>query len=161
MNLSLNYLVDLVRNKIHASTTQQQKQDRGRPKHAPSGVRLVPLKARGSDGQNGKQREATFGQRRQSDSRSTRDPAKPEHVARAADGGMEISWVPSSSKDKSNSRAGDSGDKKGKDGVESFGLGMEKGERESAKHLSESDRSGRTQRRKGMRSGSKNTFRRI
>lgn len=43
-------------------------------------------------------------------------------------------------------------------GVESFGAGMERGG--IGEELTESERKGRTQRRKGIRSGSKNTFRR-
>ncbi len=45
-------------------------------------------------------------------------------------------------------------------GVEKFGAGMEKGGGDhSARGLSEQERSGRKQRRRGMRSGSKNALR--
>lgn len=48
-------------------------------------------------------------------------------------------------------------------GVERFGAGMEKGGEAPAGQggMSDADRKGRTHRRRDMRSGSKNTFRRI
>ena len=46
-------------------------------------------------------------------------------------------------------------------GVEVFGAGMEKGGEDPEVQMSEADRKGRTKRRQGMRSGSKNTFRRM
>lgn len=46
-------------------------------------------------------------------------------------------------------------------GVEVFGAGMERGVEEAKGEMSESERSGRKQRRKGMRSGSKNVFRQL
>ena len=58
-----------------------------------------------------------------------------------------------------------SGKGKGKEprrkGVEVFGAGMEKGGEEPEVAMSEAERRGRTKRRQGMRSGSKNTFRRM
>lgn len=55
--------------------------------------------------------------------------------------------------------------KKGRDakrkGVQEFGAGMEKGGEEPDVEMSESERKGRTKRRQGMRSGSKNTFRKM
>lgn len=45
-------------------------------------------------------------------------------------------------------------------GVELFGAGMERGG-ERQVDVSDGDRRGRTERRKGVRSGSKNTFRKI
>jgi ribosome biogenesis protein ENP2 len=82
---------------------------------------------------------------------------------------MEVSWVPSSSSgiidedDELVSGGGRSSKGKGHErrkGVESFGAGMERGGEEHSQ-LSESDRKGRTERRKGIRSGSKNVFRRM
>lgn len=47
-------------------------------------------------------------------------------------------------------------------GVERFGVGMEKGgEDPNMRVLSEQERRGRSQRRHGMRSGSKNAFRQM
>ena len=46
-------------------------------------------------------------------------------------------------------------------GVEVFGAGMERGGEEPDVEMTESERKGRTKRRQGMRSGSKNTFRKM
>jgi len=78
---------------------------------------------------------------------------------------MEMSWVPSSKAVDEDDRlvAGGQRPKRGKaqrPGVESFGAGMEKGPNLS-KDVNESDRKGRTKRRQGVRSGSKNVFRRL
>jgi ribosome biogenesis protein ENP2 len=54
------------------------------------------------------------------------------------------------------------GSKDVRKGVERFGAGMEKGgEDPNMRALSEQERSGRSQRRRGMRSGSKNAFRQM
>lgn len=46
--------------------------------------------------------------------------------------------------------------------VESFGVGMERGGGDSERYgATDAERRGRTERRKGVRSGSKNTFRRM
>ena len=110
-------------------------------------------------------KNATFGQRRKSTSTlsSKKNNEDGAHARFGADGAMEMTWTPSTS----NVSQGDSiyddspGTKrtqKGKKGVEMFGAGMEKGGVEKPE-LSEMERKGRTQRRKGMRSGSKNVFR--
>ena len=83
-------------------------------------------------------------------------------------GGMETSWVPSphqreDTATSSRERRHEKGKGKGKDkrkGVERFGMSLEKGGIDEKVDLSESQRRGRTQRRTGMRSGSKNVFRR-
>jgi ribosome biogenesis protein ENP2 len=126
-------------------------------------VRLVPLQARGPEGQNGKDKDATFGQRRRVVSKLTRaSTSSTDRVSRTVDGVTEMSWIPSS-KRKSNTVVGEAKDaKKRNKGIESFGLGMERGDHPvSSTPMSESEKSGRTQRRKGMRSGSKNAFRKI
>lgn len=74
---------------------------------------------------------------------------------------MEVSWVPSGTRkvdedDMLVSGGGSNGKPKRK-GVETFGAGMEKGG-DNIVEMSESDKKGRTQRRKGVRSGSKNVF---
>lgn len=72
---------------------------------------------------------------------------------------MEISFVPSGAGDdntKTHARMKDV-----RKGVEVFGAGMERGVEELKNEMSESERSGRKQRRKGMRSGSKNIFRQL
>lgn len=81
----------------------------------------------------------------------------------AADGGMEVTFVPSGRTDDDDNDAEGGRSKKParRKGVEEFGAGMEKGGEAPEMRLSESDRKGREHRRKGMRSGSKNTFRRM
>jgi ribosome biogenesis protein ENP2 len=71
-----------------------------------------------------------------------------------------MSWVPSSAKDSSRDR-GSRKDGNTRKGVEQFGAGMERGGGESTVVMSDSERTGRSQRRKGMRSGSKNVFRQL
>jgi ribosome biogenesis protein ENP2 len=79
---------------------------------------------------------------------------------------MEVSWVPSASsaRDANDVDAGSGSGKsksKSRKGVQEFGAGLEKGYRGDDSQVSEQDRKGRTQRRKGVRSGSKNVFRRM
>ena len=88
-----------------------------------------------------------------------------EHIFRKSDGSVGVSWVPAP-RSKSDARGGkDEEDGRPRKvappkGVERFGAGMEKGGGDrNARELSEQERSGRTQRRRGMRSGSKNTLR--
>lgn len=83
-----------------------------------------------------------------------------------ADGDMEMTYVPSEAAGATDYGEGDRPSGRSKllqrrKGVEVFGAGMEKGGEAPEFALSESDRQGRTHRRKGMRSGSKNTFRRM
>ncbi|KZT61702.1 WD40 repeat-like protein [Calocera cornea HHB12733] len=101
--------------------------------------------------------EATFGQLRRSTSRGQKDQhtngrgSSSSLVRPTADGGMEMSFIPSSSSRKDRPKPV----KK----AETFGAGLQKGvvdEREK-----ETGRGGRTQRRTGIRSGSKNVFRRM
>lgn len=132
----------------------------------------------GHDRTHGDNKHATFGQRRSiSDLKGKQRASSNEHtISHTGDGGMEISWVPSANSNGTlededevmgdgRSRTGKKG--KGKEmrrkGVEVFGAGMEKGGEmhDALAGMGENERSGRTHRRKGMRSGSKNTFRRI
>ncbi|KAF8899768.1 WD repeat-containing protein [Gymnopilus junonius] len=118
-------------------------------------------------------KNATFGQRRAPPSKenalaSGKKPAfRGRRSAGANDhddrGPMEISWVPSSSgnKDGDGEEGGRRKDKARRKGVETFGAGLEKGAVEDKADLAESERHGRTHRRQGIRSGSKNAFRRI
>ena len=75
---------------------------------------------------------------------------------------MEISWVPSHPPGENpNDLSGKAGKGRTKQrNVETFGAGLEMAGKEDAE-VGESDRHGRTQRRKGVRSGSKNAFRRL
>ncbi|CAE6453969.1 hypothetical protein ACGC1H_002297 [Rhizoctonia solani] len=84
------------------------------------------------------------------------DLGKDAHVNVLEDGGFEMSFVPSGNRDEPRRKTDrPAGNRK----VERFGAGMERGGgREEAP--GESERNGRTKRRTGVRSGSKNAFRR-
>ena len=125
------------------------------------------MRAQG-DSQGGRfDKNATFGQRRSTSSvaKGKSRMADFENVKFAADGGVEMTYIPSATAaadEYEESGRGKAASKKpGRKGVETFGAGLEKGGVEPEVTLSESERKGRTQRRKGMRSGSKNTFRRM
>jgi len=125
-------------------------------------VNMVPIRPQtGGTYQRSGDKTVTFGQRRAPEaSTSTKKPGRTHSVQQEAP--MEISWVPSSG---SGGKGGGNGQRREHEngrpkGVESFGAGLERGFEEHA-NLGESDRQGRTHRRKGVRSGSKNVFRRI
>lgn len=131
-------------------------------------VHLVPMRPRtGISNRSDPTTNATFGQRRLPQPGHNRLTSKKQETE---DANMEISWVPSSSNggnlkgldpSMSNPPSGMTGRKKGKrKGMETFGAGLEKGIEEVV-DVVESERIGRTQRRKGVRSGSKNAFRRL
>lgn len=134
---------------------------------------FVPLSAQSDSTGNRRQsdKSATFGQRRSSDIRGQSNnsaPHRAEVASRSADAGIEMSWVPSESsrpiEDDDKLVPGGSSSKKRQDrrkGGESFGAGMERGTSERHGNVSDVDRRGRTERRKGVRSGSKNSFRRM
>lgn len=120
-------------------------------------------------------RNASFGQRRSNQDFSNRTSNAPKHAVRGTgDGGVEISWLPNANDDArhaaedalENKRAAEAKGKRKvageklekRQGVQSFGAGMERGGDERNRHVSETDRRGRTERRKGMRSGSRNTI---
>jgi len=151
-------------------------------------LRLVPLQYRPStsSGHTATSRDAPFGHRRSASARQrqrqndTTSGANhdDEHVFPKGDGSVEVSWVPTTSRSsRSDAAAGEDDDddlverrpgrnkrasKDMRKGVERFGAGMEKGgEDPDMRVLSEQERSGRTQRRRGMRSGSKNAFRQM
>ncbi|EDR09268.1 NUC153 and WD40 repeat-containing nucleolar rRNA processing-related protein [Laccaria bicolor S238N-H82] len=137
----------------------QQAYDRTREHNRVANINMVPIRATGTNSERLGDRNASFGQRLapSSSSKDSRRPSKPS--LGKDDGAMEISWVPSASsaKDDDGSRQGGGKKQERRKGVEVFGAGMEKGGEE----VSESGRKGRTQRRKGVRSGSKNVFRRM
>ncbi|OSX63495.1 hypothetical protein POSPLADRAFT_1065723 [Postia placenta MAD-698-R-SB12] len=139
-------------------------------------VQFVPLQAKtDASGARLVGRNATFGQRRATlgDAKGKRRAsAHDANVRHTADGGMEVSFIPSQTRYDGEEMIGDdeapagTRNPKGKEkakrkGVESFGAGMERGGEDAEKIMSESERKGRMQRRKGMRSGSKNTFRKL
>ncbi|KAG6894844.1 hypothetical protein C0992_004346 [Termitomyces sp. T32_za158] len=129
-----------------------------------SNVNFAPIRAH-TDRAQLADKNATFGQRRMSGTKKQHSSSILD-AHHTADGGMEISWMPSSGQ-----RDGDdmlvSGGRRQKNGktkrpgVEMFAAGMEKGGDRSSVDLSESERKGRTERRKGLRSGSKNMFRKM
>jgi ribosome biogenesis protein ENP2 len=142
---------------------------RNREENRVANVKLVPLHAQiNTDSQRTADKDATFGQRR-APGGNFKSRAGQNSSSRVVDGGMETSWMPSSSRevgDEDMIVPGGQRHKNGKTkarvkGVEVFGAGMEKGGEVGSVEISEHDRKGRTQRRKGVRSGSKNIFRRI
>ena len=144
----------------------QEAYNRTRERNRLANVNLVPMRAQ--NGGSGLDKNATFGQQRVETTSST-GKRRSSNFPISEDGGMEVSWMPSSSSgivDKDDELVSGGGRSlKGKGyerrkGVESFGAGMEKGGEEDSQ-LNESDRKGRTERRKGIRSGSKNVFRRM
>lgn len=125
-------------------------------------VPLVPHTEAGTSARKTGDKTATFGQRRNAPTRGSSHTTTPRSAANGGKGGFEMSWVPSSTKDPSRDR-GSRKDGNARKGVEVFGAGMERGggDGERTVVLSESERTGRSQRRKGMRSGSKNVFRQL
>ncbi|WVQ78443.1 hypothetical protein IAT38_000529 [Cryptococcus sp. DSM 104549] len=113
--------------------------------------------------------QPTFGQRLHSQSSSSKSKPAAEDSSilatrRSADGGMEMSFIPSSKPRRKGAGSGSedeadeySGGTRRKDRVERFGAGMEKGKAEEDEL---EGRGGRTQRRHPGRSASKNAFRR-
>ncbi|KDN47289.1 hypothetical protein RSAG8_03768, partial [Rhizoctonia solani AG-8 WAC10335] len=83
------------------------------------------------------------------------DLGKNAHVNILKDGGFEMSFVPSGTLDEPRRRTNKPPENKK---IERFGAGMERGRRDE--DAEESERNGRTRRRTGVRSGSKNAFRR-
>ncbi|KAG2138532.1 WD40-repeat-containing domain protein [Suillus clintonianus] len=132
------------------------RQNNRRSNANPSNVNFVPLVPHTETSTSARKmgdKTATFGQRRNAPA-----PARGSAHTRGKEGGFEMSWVPSSNKDPSRDRGSR---KDARKGVEVFGAGMERGDGERTAVLSESERTGRSQRRKGMRSGSKNVFRHL
>ncbi|GLB39166.1 putative NUC153 domain containing protein [Lyophyllum shimeji] len=142
----------------------QEAYNRNRSANRAPRVNLVPMRPQ-TDGTRGADKNATFGQRRMATSGSAggKERASSSDVRFAADGGMEVSWTPASGPtDVDDMLVPGGGAPKGKTkrpGVESFGAGLERGGGEPAVEISESERKGRTKRRTGVRSGSKNVFR--
>ena len=134
---------------------------------------------------------SSFGHRRSASARQQqqqyqdRNDREDEHIHRKGDGSLEVSWVPTPKSSRSDFLILGEGEDGGGDedgdglvgrqqrrqkhalkdtrkGVERFGAGMEKGgEDPNMRVLSEQERRGRSQRRRGMRSGSKNAFRQM
>jgi ribosome biogenesis protein ENP2 len=143
----------------------QEAYTRNRERNRLANINLVPMRPpTGSNGgDNFADKNATYGQRR---APKLKGMAR-EAMATSADHDFEMSWVPSSSKQTDIdgthiSGGGAHGKPQAKrKGMEVFGAGMEKGGEDPSIDLTEGERKGRTQRRKGVRSGSRNTFRRL
>lgn len=144
MHVGLNKF-DPRRRHVEADRTEQWQRIR-EPK-----VNFVPMRTN-SLSASGTGKNATFGQRR-SGSGALRMRAS--DVGVTSEGGMELSWVPSSQPDVPQRG------KKQKRKRDTFGFGMEGGTEQPEKEMGNSERRGRTQRRRGVRSGSKNVFRKI
>lgn len=154
-SLFLSILTEL--NKFDRRTRPGQQNERvkeaysrKRQQNRAANLNLVPVRTHSDSGYNrGADRSATFGERR----------TVPQASKRPASDGpseSEMRWIPSSN-------GGGEATKKRvakPKGVETFGAGMERGN-PSEISISEGDRRGRTERRKGGRSGSKNTFRKM
>lgn len=130
--------------------------------------KMVPAQADIGNGVSGSKRRdptASFGQRRHfvepNSAKPNRASEDGDIIRHGEDGGMIISYMPSSSKSR-DQKMGDNNDrkkdhKKKRAGVEYLGAGLERGVERV--ELPESERKGRTHRRQGVRSGSKNAFR--
>ena len=82
-------------------------------------------------------------------------------LKKAEDGGFALSWIPSQTNGDSGKPAKVGGKSNIKrPGIEYLGAGLEKGV-ERLNSLSETERKGRSERRKNIRSGSKNVFRKV
>ncbi|PIL27694.1 hypothetical protein GSI_10847 [Ganoderma sinense ZZ0214-1] len=163
---------DDIRARLAARNTAP-KPTRAPPRRDPK-IRLVPLQAHDSGSGRGVDKNATFGQRRSQlgSKGKQRASVHDSDIRHAAEGGMEMTFVPRTSSsgaadDDDDLGGGKATQRKGKEkgpkrkGVEVFGAGMERGGDEPEVEMPESERSGRTKRRSGMRSGSRNTLRRM
>jgi ribosome biogenesis protein ENP2 len=104
-------------------------------------------------------RSASLGQRRRSS--GTHHNMRESGFQKNADGGLALSWTPSKTKRDSGEPAkGGRNSKTNRPGIEYLGAGLEKGV-ERLNNLSEAERMGRSERRKNVRSGSKNVFRKL
>ncbi|GBE87402.1 Ribosome biogenesis protein enp2 homolog [Sparassis crispa] len=165
---------DDIRARMAARTSSRAQARSRQPQQRQPNVRMVPLRAKSDVASARADKDATFGQRRFTGGvdakRKGRAPPRDTQLRHSADGGMEMSFIPKASSHHADDDILDDDHDNGmkqrvkgtarRKGVETFGAGMERGGREE-QEMSESERKGRTHRRKGMRSGSKNTFRRM
>jgi ribosome biogenesis protein ENP2 len=131
-----------------------------RPRSLPKMV-AARAETNGSNSSNIRDPTATFGQRRHSlKSKASKYQSHGDDIIKPSeDGGMSISFTPRSSarEDRDTNQMAKKDKDRQKPGIKYLGAGLERGmERQE---VSEADRKGRTQRRKGIRSGSKNAFR--
>lgn len=142
---------------------RQTVQKRDKQRMFSGGPKLVALRAvRDGEQRSGPNASATFGQRRtQRPVSISRNSSKSGGVT---DGPVDFSWTPEPSRGgrKQREDADGTGKRKKRLGVETFGAGMERGGHQPDQRAKdEAERHGRTKRRTGMRSGSRNVFRRL
>ena len=133
-------------------------------KRLPKLVAMRPQTVAGDSPNARIDKNASFGDRRRQapSSKASRDQA-----VKNADGGvMEMSWMPTTSARDDDrpddwGAAGERPRGKKRKGVETFGAGMEKGVDVSEAAGQAAGRTGRTKRRSGVRSGSRNVFRKL
>lgn len=119
-----------------------------------------------TQGTRGVDKNASFGQHL-INSRLKSNQVRFTKEETAEQGGMEMTWTPSSASAAMDDIDDDSSKKRGsrdlmkkRKGTESFGAGMERGGMDEVE-IRETEKKGRTQRRKGIRSGSRNVFRNL
>jgi len=140
----------------------QKKHEREREVRVPR-VNLVPMNTQGTRGVD---KNASFGQHL-INSRLKSNQIRFNEEETAEQGEMEMTWTPSSTSaamgdidDNSSKKRGSKDLMKKRKGTESFGVGMERGGMDEVE-IKETEKKGRTQRRKGIRSGSRNVFRNL
>ncbi|KAF9529978.1 NUC153 and WD40 repeat-containing nucleolar rRNA processing-related protein [Crepidotus variabilis] len=125
-------------------------------------VAMVPMRPRtGGPLGHSSDSNTTFGQRRAPSHGKLGSMKKTNRPLDKDSTPMEISWVPSGENQSNEEilQSRKSRDAPRRKGVERFGAGLEKGDQ--VLEAAEPERHGRERRRQGIRSGSKNTFRRL
>ncbi|KAF8662361.1 hypothetical protein AX16_001166 [Volvariella volvacea WC 439] len=162
---------------------QAYKREQERTRQTNQRVRLVPVQASTGAGSAYNNKNASFGQRLGGRSGSATTAASSRNKGKSIrgvssrddnddEGGMEISWVPSAGASTNEdtakptksqlSKPSAAGKQPRIKNAETFGMGLERGGVvDTTGDLGEDERGGRKQRRRGVRSGSKNTFRRM
>lgn len=137
---------------------KKNERERQNPRVRVPNVNLVPMSTQGARGVD---KNASFGEHLFNSTLRYKNIRSEEIVRQTEDGGMEITWTPSASTaiDDNSSKKRKSKDSKRRGG-ESFGAGMERGGTDEVE-IKETEKKGRTQRRRGIRSGSKNFFRNL
>jgi len=112
---------------------------------------------RQADTTHGKNVTATFGERRSSrpSSSGQRRQRKDSYI----EGPQNISWTPAAGSDQSKDNVQGKKRRNTRNNVASFGASFDRGD--ARPEVADADRRGRTHRRTGVRSGSRNVFRRL
>ncbi len=133
-------------------------------REAPPQPKMVIAKPSISWTDKARNENASFGERQQSKDASLMPSESKDKVRLVSGGGMEFSFIPTSSGslfDDGHTSVSTKKQRRKKvdKNIHEFGAGMEKGRRRT--ELEGEARSGRTKRRTNIRSGSKNTFRKL